>query len=478
MTRWRSIGGVLVLLAAVNLPLLAEDNPDKDKARIAKLIQKLGSDEQDDRDDAEEQLGKLGPKALEALRKASDHSDVEIRRRARKLAGAIEYQMTAEALLAPKKVRLKLDDVTVAEAVEQLAKLGGYRIDLSSKGNKVAVAKRKVTLDVGEVTFNEALDALCRKARLVQGRAAAPVKERIPGPETIVLSDGVPSDGPAVYAGSVRLRVLPPAKTKKDELFALPIEAVAEPRLREFRVVRVGIDRATDDQGQKLDFVADYVDESRKGRGSISINGRTFSPRPAAIEDRTATAALKKGEKSAKSLRELKGFVVVSALHEGGPFAALEDVLSSAGKSASGKPGYSMKVNTVEELDNGKGEVKVTASVSMPLAEDPDVVGLRNLLQGGNVRFKGRVNINGVNLNGDGEAPPPTLRLFDEKGRAWEVVSVSDVKQKADKERRECSLTLRYRPPAKGAKAAKLEMFSTEPAGVVVPFTLKDVPLK
>src|SRR5262249_21245930 len=133
MTRWRSISGVLLLAVVAGSPLLADDKPaddNKEKARIAKLIGQLGSDEQDDRDDAEEQLGKLGPKALEALRKASDHSDAEIRRRARKIAGAIEYRMTAEALLAPKKVRLKLEDVTVAEAVEQLAKLGGYRIDL------------------------------------------------------------------------------------------------------------------------------------------------------------------------------------------------------------------------------------------------------------------------------------------------------------------------------------------------------------
>ena len=88
MTRWRPISGVLVLLAmAVSVSaLLAEDKPDKDKARIAKLIEKLGSDEQDDRDDAEEQLGKLGPQALDLLRKASDHSDAEIRKRARKLA--------------------------------------------------------------------------------------------------------------------------------------------------------------------------------------------------------------------------------------------------------------------------------------------------------------------------------------------------------------------------------------------------------
>ena len=70
------------------------------------------------------------------------------------------------------------------------------------------------------------------------------------------------------------------------------------------------------------------------------------------------------------------------------------------------------------------------------------------------------------------------MRLFDEKGRPWELVGVSETKQKLAKEQHECSLTLRYRPPESGAKAAKLSLYATEPAGVAVPFTLKDVPLK
>src|SRR5262249_40589735 len=98
--------------------------------------------------------------------------------------------------------------------------------------------------------------------------------------------------------------------------------------------------------------------------------------------------------------------------------------------------------------------------------------------RGGNVKFGGNVNINGVNLNGNNDAPPPTLRLFDEKGRAWELASDSHVRQIPAKDRRDYVLTLLFRPPAQGAKAAKLRLYSPEPAGVVVPLELKDVPLK
>jgi hypothetical protein len=476
MARWRSTSGLLVLLAtAACAPLLGDDKPAEDKAPVAKLIKQLGSDDPDERDDAEAALRKLGSAVIDAVRKASNSPDGEIRRRARKLAVVIEQQAIADSLLAPKKVRLKLEDVTVAEAVAQLGKLSGYRIDVNSE----AVAKRKVTLTTGEVTFNEALDALCKKAQITQSHTLSTSKGKKGGrdrnvteksePEVIVLRDGLPADGPTAYVGSVRLRVLPRAKTKRDNLFALPIEAAAEPRLREFRVVRVVIEKATDDQGQALDFVADHEGPAKKGRGDTTSE-RLGPLRKSSLQDRTATVGLKKGQKPAGSLRELSGYVIVSALHEFGPLAALDDVLKSAGKSASGKAGYSLKVDSVERLEDGKGEVKVTATVTLPLSGELDVSGLRNRLD--NVNGPGSPSL------GIGGRIPPSVRLFDNKGRPWALVGTSGRTHKLAKDRREYTVTLRYRPPESGAKAAHLRLYVTEPAGVAVPFTLKDVPLK
>src|SRR5262249_24106544 len=105
MTRWHPIAAVLLLVLAC-APVRGDD---KAPPSIDKLVRQLGSDEQDDRDQAEDQLRELGPKALDALRRVTDHSDAEIRRRARKLVSDIELKQTTEALLAPKKVRLKCD---------------------------------------------------------------------------------------------------------------------------------------------------------------------------------------------------------------------------------------------------------------------------------------------------------------------------------------------------------------------------------
>lgn len=480
MTRWRSIGGLLMLATAVHVaPLSSEDKKpeDKDRDHVAKLIRQLGDDDADVRDDAEEELGKLGPKAIEALRTASSHSDAEIRRRARKLVAVIERKMAVEAILAPKKVRLKFDDVHVAAAVEQLAKQSGYRIQLSAE----ATAKnRKVTLSTEEVTFNEALDLLCRKAGLVQSRISAKTKggggsfekggkgifgTNVQEPETISLRDGPSPEGPTIYAGSVCLRALALTK-EKDDQFAVTLEAVAEPRLIDFRVKDVKIDKAVDDQGQTLEVVsvlAKLAKESSKKKGGMGKDSG-FPSRPS-TQERISTLSLKKGEKTGKSLRELSGQLTVSVLYESGPVATIDDVLKSTGKSASGKAGYSMKLTSVMALDNDTGDVRVNASVTTPQTEEK-----KKALEGGDERFGGpRAS----------RTSSPTFRLFDEKGREWELVSVTYPKKSMTKENnRDTTYSLLFRPPEQGAKAAKLRMYPTAPTEVVVPFTLKDVPLK
>src|SRR5438270_14036964 len=98
MARWRPVSGFLVLLAmAACAPLLDDDRPAEDKAPVAKLIKQLGSDDPDERDDAETALRKLGSAVIDAVRRARNHPDGEIRRRARKLAVVIEQQAIADS---------------------------------------------------------------------------------------------------------------------------------------------------------------------------------------------------------------------------------------------------------------------------------------------------------------------------------------------------------------------------------------------
>ena len=101
----------------------------------------------------------MGPTALEALRKAAKSGDVETSRRAGELVKKFEDKITIDNLLAPKKVHLKLKDVTVLQAIEELSKQSGYPIQVD--GDRTQLSKRKITLETGETTFWQAFDQLC-----------------------------------------------------------------------------------------------------------------------------------------------------------------------------------------------------------------------------------------------------------------------------------------------------------------------------
>jgi hypothetical protein len=68
--------------------------PDKEAARVTRLIEQLGDDEFETREAATKALAKVGEPALPALRKASAASaDLEVRRRAARLVEVIESNL-------------------------------------------------------------------------------------------------------------------------------------------------------------------------------------------------------------------------------------------------------------------------------------------------------------------------------------------------------------------------------------------------
>jgi hypothetical protein len=137
-----------------------------DDERIAQLVQQLGSMKFAERDKAKRELETIGLPALEHLRKAAKAGDLEVAMRCQEILKKLEAKIAAENLLAPKKVHLKLKDVSVLQALEELQKQSGYTIVVD--GDRTALANRKITLDTGEVTFLQAFDQLCAKGNLVE----------------------------------------------------------------------------------------------------------------------------------------------------------------------------------------------------------------------------------------------------------------------------------------------------------------------
>jgi hypothetical protein len=142
-----------------------QQRPTEDE-RIAQLVQQLGSMKFAERDKAKRELEAIGLPALEHLRKAAKAGDLEVAMRCQEILKKLEAKVAADNLLAPKKVHLKLKDVSVIQALEELQKQSGYTIVVD--GDRTALANRKVTLDTGSVPFLQAFDLLCEKGNLVE----------------------------------------------------------------------------------------------------------------------------------------------------------------------------------------------------------------------------------------------------------------------------------------------------------------------
>jgi hypothetical protein len=178
------IGALLLVLGmgsfALTKPAARSSANDNDAKRIGELIGQLGSSKFQERSAAQKELETIGAPALEQL-KALKTTDLETSKRAAELVRKMEEKIFTAGLLAPKRVHLKVKDMPVLDAVNELAKLSGYPIQVL--GDRTNLAEKKITLDTGDVTFWEAFDKLCTRAGLVeQVQAAVPtgrMNERI-----------------------------------------------------------------------------------------------------------------------------------------------------------------------------------------------------------------------------------------------------------------------------------------------------------
>jgi hypothetical protein len=189
--------GVLVIL-----PSRAAE-PEADAAKIAKLIEQLGSGNFDQREKATKELGAIGTPALEALRKAAKSEDAEIKLRSADLVKIIEKRAETENTLKPTKVHLVCKDTPIADAVKELKKQTGYTIVLHDPENKLK--DRTVTLDTGDTTFWQAIDMLCEKAGIHEVAAQDAFGQGQPG---------IPGGPPPVRLQPIPVQPAVPIKPK------------------------------------------------------------------------------------------------------------------------------------------------------------------------------------------------------------------------------------------------------------------------
>jgi hypothetical protein len=124
------------------------------------IIEQLGDTDFRKRDEATRRLKSEGVKVLPALKKALGHPDAEVRRRAYDLIPRIE----TAAFLSPRRVTLKMSDKPLRAIFDEMTKQTGQKIEFWTTPN---MAQQPYSCDFKDATLWEALDQLCRDAKLV-----------------------------------------------------------------------------------------------------------------------------------------------------------------------------------------------------------------------------------------------------------------------------------------------------------------------
>lgn len=419
----------LPLLALVTLVLLttasvrSDETPNaEEQKRIDKLIAQLNADDFEARNAAEKELMKIGPPALESLRKAAKSTEPEIARRAADLVSQLEELLKSGKQLTPKKVNLKVKDVSVADAVAELSKLSGYPIQI--EGDKTKLSEKKITLETGEVSFWEAFDQLCLKGGLVEK-----TPENATG--TLVVAEGTPKPVPTHYAGALRIRMLPETLKYKDGNVAeFMVELSIEPKFRQSKVLgAVKVDAAADQNGKPI------------------MGLEAPSEKPTVMR---APVGLKLGD--GQKIKDVSGTVLFETI-TADKALIIDDPAKNVGKMVKNDDGVSMRLDAFTKKDNG--EVTLRASFIKPAMANP----------GGGIV---------INQNSFKEFKP---ELTDANGLPYQHTGTPGQGLSISGQVVSIQLTMTYKQGQGVGEPAQLALSSEKKAALNVPFTFKDIKL-
>jgi hypothetical protein len=484
--------------------------------RVARLIQQLGSARFAEREAASRSLDALGDAATAALQAAAASNDAETRRRASELLQRIGQRSIAAKILKPTKIPLDFKDAPLDAAVKALANATGLPIELPQPAR---FAGRKVTIKSEPLPVWEAVELFCRKADLHEWDGATP----LPGaPQTqttfagqagnVIIGGGAPGavfiggrpgrpstgwdakvllyDGPgpvitSCHAGAVRLRALPagtpfPMTIMGDEVL-LPLQISAEPRLQFAGALSLRIEKAIDELGKAHEAAGVVVPISGAEEMTfIPLPNGAMMAQPMASRAGLAALKINRGDKTAKTLREISG-EMTARVHVTEVLARLNGPLKS-GMAADGVDGVGVKVTDLTTVN--AGEIKLSINLSLP----PEVQPIGPLAGnfGGRVAFQGGVVIQQQMVIGGKAAAAPLpagtteyngLVVEDAQGRRWNAVSGYQESGQFGPQGVVTQLVVTFKAPAPDAEAARLIFSGARPAVISIPIAFRDVSL-
>jgi hypothetical protein len=346
------------------------------------------------------------------------------------------------------------------------------------------------------------------------------------GLNQLVLMDGKADKPSTCYAGALRIRAtsLEQIPAGQEASPSVVLQLAVEPKLQLRSIMATHIDKAVDDNGQILEQrTADGNENLPRGVAPVPI-ARQVPPgiarNPMMGGPGQTVIQFKKGEKSPKALKELKGSVTIQLFDESRMMLTADDILKSSGAKLKNKDGASLTIVKASQTEAGQVAVQVELEIPndvMP-ARPPQSAGTANT---GGFRINAAVPVatppaapaadkpketppkaekekakEEVKIKPD--APPgiaratalanPPLRypgnmfngimLVDENGKSFPINRINASTQAGGAGNVKMQYELTFEATKELGAPTKLIFSGSRIVTLDVPFTLKDMPLK
>jgi hypothetical protein len=320
----------------------------------------------------------------------------------------------------------------------------------------------------------------------------------------IVLVDGKHTPVPSQVEGAIRIRavnnqnLLANFGSVADGEIGVLFEVRPELRIQVQQLLGVNVDRAQDNLDQILTPIT--VSNNVIGPNTLPVlKGQLAQPAIArpypgngyyGVGANYIPVRLKKADKEAKSLKELRGTVSMKIRTPVEEIAAVEKVLKAKGEAVKGKGDATMKIIDVVKEENGDIKVEVEMKFSNEIQPNAQAVQFNGQpqpqpLPGVRPQLAPAIQPvppQGAPGGGFGTAVVVHnylgLELLDAKGVAIPLLQMANNRNQWQANVRTAVATLVFRPAKEQAEAEKLVFMGTRLAAVEVPFLLKDVPVK
>jgi hypothetical protein len=332
---------------------------DKTDSSVATLLKNLGDDDYRVREKAGRDLVAQGEKVLPQLRTAYRETDSpEVRRR---LAVMIR-KMDADRLTAPKRITMNMKNTTVKAALDAIAKQTGYKIDFSG-----GAADDKHNFEFDNTPFWVAVDKVAA--------AGGCIVYADGGDDSVVRVYNQESMNPYVtYAGpfrfianninaneSIQLANIPRrGGAQRYTNMNLSFQIQSEPKNVMLGITQAEVVSAVDENGGSLMMPKNPNDRSNYYNNGSFRGNNTYG-----------NLNLTRADKSATTIKSLKGRVGIILLAGTTPEIVIADPLKQKAKTFVGRT-IELEFGTLTEDANNKGNYILDATARKLGDNDPD----------------------------------------------------------------------------------------------------------